>query len=63
MSKIFTAAALDRYSLPELRTLFQQAQQDLKVSDPDSSERREALANLENVSRAISERTAGTPTT
>lgn len=62
MSKIFTAAALDRYSVPELRTLFHQAQLDLAASEAETRERHEALANLENIGRAIAKRTASAPT-
>lgn len=62
MSKIFTAAALDRYSVPELRTLFRQAQLDLAASEADTAARRNALASLENISRAIAKRTAAKPT-
>ena len=61
MSKIFTAAALDRYSVPELRSLFRQAQLDLAASEADTAERRDALASLENISRAIAKRTAARP--
>lgn len=62
MSKIFTAAALDRYSVPELRTLFRQAQLDLAASDADTAERRNAIASMENIGRAIAKRSASTPT-
>jgi len=62
MSKIFTAAALDHYSVPELRTLFRQARLDLTASEAETPERRDALASLENISRAIAKRTASTPT-
>ena len=62
MSKIFTAAALEQRSLPELRTLFRQAQDDLAASDVASCERRNALASLENISRAIAKRTVSGPT-
>ena len=61
MSKIFTAAALERYSVPELRTLFRQAQQNLAATDADTADRANALASLENISRAIAKRTASTP--
>lgn len=62
MSKIFTAAALDRYNVPELRSLFRQAQLDLAASEADTAERRNAIASMENISRAIAKRTASTPT-
>ncbi len=62
MSKIFTAAALDQCSLPELRRLFRQAQEELIASDGGTPERRNAIASTENISRAIAKRTASTPT-
>ena len=62
MSKIFTAAALEQRNLPELKKLFRQAQDDLAASDAASYERRNALASLENISRAIAKRTVSGPT-
>tara|TARA_R100000789_G_scaffold98887_2_gene103833 strand:+ start:14367 stop:14564 length:198 start_codon:yes stop_codon:yes gene_type:complete len=62
MSKIFTAAALDQRSLPELRTLFRKAHDELVSSEVGSIDRCNALASLENISRAIAKRTASTPT-
>lgn len=62
MSKIFTAAALDQRSLPELRTLFRKAQEELVASEVGSIDRCNALASLDNISRAIAKRTASTPT-
>lgn len=62
MSKIFTAAALDQRSLPELRTLFRKAQEELAASEVGSIDRRNAIASLDNISRAIAKRTAPTPT-
>lgn len=61
MSKIFTAAALERHTLPELRSLFHEAQQDLAASREGSAERRTALANLETIGRAVAKRTAAGP--
>ena len=61
MSKIFTEAALNRYSLPELRSLFHQAQLDLAASDAGTSERRDAQASLNTISRVIAKRTAPAP--
>lgn len=62
MSKIFTAAALDERSLPELRALFRKVHDDLVSSEADSQERRNALASIENISRAIAKRTSVHPT-
>ena len=56
MSAIFTQAALQGRTLPELRALFNQAQRVLTVSQPGSQERREALANLDTLSRVIAQR-------
>ncbi len=56
MSEIFTMAALGKRPLPELRKMFHQAQQELVQSRPASDERRTALANLENLGRAIAQR-------
>jgi hypothetical protein len=62
MSKIFTAAALDQRSLPELRTLFRKAQEELFASEDGSMDRSNALASLDNISRAIAKRTSSCPT-
>jgi len=59
MSAIFTQAALQGRSLPELRALFAQAHQELVRSEHGSQERHDALANLDTVSRAIAQRYAG----
>ena len=49
-------AALGKHPLPELRKMFHLAQQELVQSRPTSDERRTALANLENLGRAIVQR-------
>lgn len=59
MSKIFTQAALQGRSLPELRALFHEAHQELVRSEAGSQERRDALANLDTISRAVAQRYAG----
>lgn len=59
MSAIFTQAALQGRSLPELRALFAQAHQELVRSEAGSQERRDALANLDTVSRVLAQRYAG----
>jgi len=59
MSAIFTQAALQGRSLPELRALFAQAHQELVRSEQGSQERHDALANLDTVSHAIAQRYAG----
>lgn len=53
MSKLITAADLAGKTIPELRVLFRAAHDDLARSEPDSPERRNALASLENISRAL----------
>jgi hypothetical protein len=59
MSRIFTQAALQGRSLPELRALFAQAHQELVHSEAGSHERRDALANIDTISRALAQRYAG----
>lgn len=59
MSGIFTQAALQGRSLPELRALFHEAQQELVRSEAGSQERRDALANIDTISRAVAQRYAG----
>ena len=59
MSKIYTIAALQGLSLPELRALLASVQEELGRSEPGSEARREALANLNTVSLAIAQRMTG----
>lgn len=54
MSKVFTMAALQSRSDCELQSLMQKVQRDLVHSTPGSTERSNALANLENIVRALS---------
>lgn len=53
MTGLFTTADLRTYSLDQLYGLYRRFELDLIESVPGSPERRIALANLENVSRAI----------
>ncbi|MCR8725813.1 hypothetical protein [Frigidibacter sp. ROC022] len=62
MSKIFTAAALDGRSIPELRALFRKAHEEMVASEAGSVDRRNAIASIENIGRAIAQRSANTPT-
>ncbi len=59
MKQLFTAAALDGLSLPQLRALFAEAQCDLVRSDADSHVRQTALRNLETIGLAIARKHAG----
>lgn len=61
MASIMTAAALEHRTLEELRTLMRKVERDLALSAPGSAERRNALASLENLSRAIARRRAHHP--
>jgi len=56
MSRIITPSELQKRSLEELRVAFNRAQQDLAISAPNSPERRNALASLENIRRAMNNR-------
>ncbi len=53
MSKLITANELAGKSIPELRAVYRAAHDDLVRSEPGSPERRNALASLENISRAL----------
>jgi hypothetical protein len=57
MSTVLTIATLQTRSDYELQTLARNAQYDLECSAPDSAERRNALATLENISRVMAQRT------
>ena len=61
MSRIITTADLQGRSLTELQTLYRMVQQEFAASAPGSAERRSALADLENISRAIAQRRALSP--
>lgn len=54
MSRVFTMAALQSRSDTELHMLMRQTQAELVRSRSGSPERRAALANLENICRALS---------
>ena len=53
MCKIITPAGLQYRSLAELQALYRKVQQELSMSAPGSAARRNTLASLENISRAI----------
>lgn len=61
MRNVFTQAALQGKSLPELRALFASVQQDLVRSDAGSQERTDALTSLETISRTIATRMSAGP--
>ena len=56
MNRIITQSELQNRNLEELKVAFHKAQQDLAMSAPNSPERRNALASLENIQRAMSSR-------
>lgn len=56
MCKIITTAELQYRSLAELQALYRKVQQELAISAPGSAARRNALASLENIGRAIAQR-------
>lgn len=56
MNRIIVASELQNRSLEELKVAFHKAQQDLARSAAGSAERRNALASLENIGRAIDSR-------
>ncbi len=56
MNRIITTSDLQNRKLGELRVAFHRAQQDLTKSEPNSPERRNALASLENIRRAMNSR-------
>jgi hypothetical protein len=61
MKEIFTQEALASRSLPELRIIFRQVQEELASCDLGSHEHFTAAQNLQNVRRAICIRTAPAP--
>ena len=61
MSRIVTAAELVHRTLEYLQQLYRQVQQDLTRSDPASGARRNALASLETISRAMARKRACQP--
>lgn len=61
MTKIITCAELRDRGLEELHALFRSLEAELLRTEPGSFERITALANLENVSRALATCRAGPP--
>ena len=59
MCKIITETELQPLSIEELRSLFNQVSRELICSEPDTQERRCALASLDTIQRAMAVRTAG----
>ncbi|MCK5374563.1 MAG: hypothetical protein KAJ40_04710 [Alphaproteobacteria bacterium] len=53
MCKIFTALELHNKSRNELSALFRTVTQELNETNPDTAKRRNRLASLENISRAM----------
>jgi hypothetical protein len=53
MSGIITNADLHRYSLAQLQAMYGKVHQELVKSAKGSADRRNALASLENIRRAI----------
>lgn len=58
MSRLIVTSELQRLSLTELWAIHAKVQQELVRSPADSAQRRNALASLENIRRAINTRTA-----
>ena len=56
MRRIITPSELQNRKLEELKVAFHKAQQELTKSEPNSPERRNALASLENIRRAMNSR-------
>ena len=54
--RLITAFELASCNVAELRLLFRLASEELAVSEPYSPERRNALASLENIRRALQAR-------
>lgn len=58
MSRIITPSELHCLGEEELRSLFHKVSQDLAQTEAGTQERREALASLDNIQRAMAERIA-----
>ncbi len=56
MKKVITTMELQQQTGSELSALFRKVSQDLVQSEPGSPERRNTLASLENINRAINTR-------
>lgn len=61
MTRVFSDAALARYSLPELNALFRKAHDEFDASPLGSVERRIAAANMKNLTRAMAKREKRAP--
>jgi hypothetical protein len=61
MRKIITPSELGHQSESGLSALFRQVAQELAGTKPGSSERRNALASLENIQRAMNTRRTQRP--
>lgn len=61
MSRLITAAELATKSVPELQSIYRTTFNDLARSEIGSIERRNALANLENISNALAHATVCSP--
>lgn len=58
MSTVLTIATLQSRSDSELQTLFRMVQQNLACSAPETPDRRNALATLENITTVMRQRAA-----
>jgi hypothetical protein len=61
MSRIITPSELQRLGPQELRSLFHKVSQELAQTQPGTQERRETLASLDNIQRAIAQPPAPRP--
>jgi hypothetical protein len=57
MRRIITPSELHRLGYEELRSLFAKVSRELTQTEPGTSEHRTALASLENIRRAMTQRT------
>jgi hypothetical protein len=53
MCKVFTATELQNKTKSELSAIFRMVTQELHQSDPDTSRRRNFLASLDNINKAM----------
>lgn len=61
MSKLFTQAALQGCSLAQLQALYNQEMRTLVTSESGSQDRRDALANLDTLGRAMARKRSIAP--
>lgn len=61
MSRIITPSELQNRPLEELGAAFHRVQQDLAISEPNSPDRCNALASIENIRRAMNNRYTARP--